>query len=167
MYINGKWEKGKDTFNVYNPANGEKIGEVPNGDDLDARRAIEAANDAFKDWSALTAYQRSRYLYDAYAIMMDQKEHLAQTMTTEQGKPIGAVRNEVQYGADFLLWFAEEAKRVYGETIPAPRPDQRFMVLHQPIGVVGAITPWNSAAMRLLLSLRMPIRSMRPRVPCW
>ena len=143
MFINGKWEKEKDTFNVYNPANGEKIGEVPNGDGLDAKRAIAAANEAFKDWSTLTAYQRSRYLYDAYAIMMDQKEHLAQTMTTEQGKPINAARNEVQYGADFLLWFAEEAKRVYGETIPAPRPDQRFMVLHQPIGVVGAITPWN------------------------
>ena len=143
MFINGKWVKEKDTFDVYNPATGEKIGEVPNGDGLDAKRAIAAANDAFKDWSKLTAYQRSRYLYDAYAIMMDQKEHLAQTMTTEQGKPMGAARNEVQYGADFLLWFAEEAKRVYGETIPAPRPDQRFMVMYQPIGVVGAITPWN------------------------
>ncbi len=143
MYINGKWEKEKDTFDVYNPANGAKIGAVPNGDGSDATRAIAAANDAFKDWSGLTAYQRSRYLYDAYTIMMAQKEHLAQTMTTEQGKPIGAARNEVQYGADFLLWFAEEAKRVYGETIPAPRPDQRFVVLHQPIGVVGAITPWN------------------------
>ena len=143
MYINGNWENKKNTFDVYNPANGDKIGEVPNGDGLDARRAIAAADEAFKDWSGLTAYQRSRYLYDAYAIMMDQKEHLAQTMTMEQGKPMGAARNEVQYGADFLLWFAEEAKRVYGETIPAPRPDQRFMVLHQPIGVVGAITPWN------------------------
>jgi succinate-semialdehyde dehydrogenase/glutarate-semialdehyde dehydrogenase len=144
MYINGKWEKEtKNTFDVYNPANGEKIGKIPDGNGLDAKRAITAAHDAFKAWSVLTAYQRSRYLYDAYTIMMDQKEHLAQTMTAEQGKPIGAARNEVQYGADFLLWFAEEAKRVYGETIPAPRPDQRFMVLHQPIGVVGAITPWN------------------------
>ena len=144
MYINGIWEKDKhETFDVFNPANGEKIGTVPNGDGSDAKRAIAAASDAFKDWSTFTAYQRSRYLYEAYGIMMDQKEHLAQTMTTEQGKPIQAARNEVQYGADFLLWFAEEAKRVYGETIPAPRPDQRFMVLHQPIGVVGAITPWN------------------------
>ena len=143
MYINGKWENDKETFDVYNPANGEKIGAVPNGAGLDANRAIAAANQAFEDWSALTAYQRSSYLYAAHTIMMDQKEHLAQTMTAEQGKPIQAARNEVQYGADFLLWFAEEAKRVYGETIPAPRPDQRFMVLHQPIGVVGAITPWN------------------------
>ena len=144
MYINGKWEdSAEDSFDVFNPANGEKIGQVANGDNSDARRAIAAAHEAFKDWSDLTAYQRSRYLYDAYNIMMDQKEHLAQTMTAEQGKPIQAARNEVQYGADFLLWFAEEAKRVYGETIPAPRPDQRFMVLHQPIGVVGAITPWN------------------------
>ncbi len=144
MYINGSWEKDSHKmFDVINPANGEKIGAVPNGNGSDANRAIAAAHDAFKDWAGLTAYQRSRYLYDAYKIMMDHKEHLAQTMTAEQGKPIQAARNEVQYGADFLLWFAEEAKRVYGETIPAPRPDQRFMVLHQPIGVVGAVTPWN------------------------
>jgi succinate-semialdehyde dehydrogenase/glutarate-semialdehyde dehydrogenase len=75
--------------------------------------------------------------------MMDRKEDLARVMTREQGKPLKAARNEVQYGADFLLWYAEEAKRVYGETIPAPRSDQRFIVLHQPVGVVGAITPWN------------------------
>src|SRR5699024_2971670 len=94
-------------------------------------------------WKILTAYARSQYLYKAYQIMMDRKEHLAQTMTEEQGKPLKASRNEVQYGADFLLWYAEEAKRVYGEMIPSARPDQRFMVIQQPIGVVGAVTPWN------------------------
>src|SRR5690606_39081598 len=106
-------------------------------------RAIDAAHAAFPGWAGLTAYQRSDYLYRAWKLMLERKEELAQTMTREQGKPIRAARNEVQYGADFLLWYAEEAKRVYGETIPAPRGDQRFIVLRQPVGVVGAITPWN------------------------
>ena len=144
MYINGEWITGpQETFPVFNPANGEKIGEVADGTAAHANAAIAAAHTAFQTWSRTTAYQRSRYLYDAYRIMVENKEHLARTMTTEQGKPLKASRNEVQYGADFLLWFAEEAKRVYGETIPAPRPDQRFFVLHQPVGVVSAITPWN------------------------
>jgi len=145
MYINGQWIQAENnaSFDVFNPATGEKIGAVANGDQKDAARAIEAAAGAFKSWSFLTAYQRSGYLYDAYQIMMDRREDLARVMTQEQGKPLKAARNEVQYGADFLLWYAEEAKRVYGETIPAPRPDQRFIVLHQPVGVVGAITPWN------------------------
>jgi len=144
MYINGEWiTNAEKTFPVFNPATGEKIGEVADCNATHANTAIEAAHTAFQTWSKTTAYQRSRYLYDAYGIMMENKEDLARTMTEEQGKPLKAARNEVQYGADFLLWFAEEAKRVYGETIPAPRPDQRFMVLHQPVGVVGAVTPWN------------------------
>lgn len=145
MYINGEWvsaQSGK-MFDVFNPANGETIGQVPDGGQADAALAIQAAGDAFKVWSGTTAYQRSGYLYEAYRIMMDRKEDLARLMTREQGKPLKAARNEVQYGADFLLWFAEEAKRVYGETIPAPRPDQRFLVRHEPVGVVGAVTPWN------------------------
>lgn len=145
MYIDGQWVQTENGagFDVFNPATGEKIGAVVNGDQKDAARAIESATRAFKSWSSLTAYQRSAYLYDAYRIMVDRKEDLARVMTREQGKPLKAARNEVQYGADFLLWYAEEAKRVYGETIPAPRPDQRFIVLQQPVGVVGAITPWN------------------------
>jgi len=145
LYINGQWIQAENNavFDVFNPATGEKIAAVANGDQKDAARAIESAARAFKSWSSLTAYQRSGYLYHAYHIMMDRKEDLARVMTQEQGKPLKAARNEVQYGADFLLWYAEEAKRVYGETIPAPRPDQRFIVLHQPLGVVGAITPWN------------------------
>ncbi len=145
MYINGQWgsaQSGK-MFDVFNPANGETIGQAPDGGQADAALAIQAAGDAFKVWSGTTAYQRSGYLYEAYRIMMDRKEDLARLMTREQGKPLKAARNEVQYGADFLLWFAEEAKRVYGETIPAPRPDQRFLVRHEPVGVVGAVTPWN------------------------
>lgn len=143
MYIDGQWAKAKGTFEVLNPATGEKIADVPDGGRDDAAAAIAAADRAFPAWSNLTAYQRSAYLYRAYQIMMERKEDLARTMTEEQGKPLRAARNEVQYGADFLLWYAEEAKRVYGETIPAPRADQRFIVLHQPVGVVAAVTPWN------------------------
>jgi len=143
MYIDGQWAKTKGTFEVLNPATGEKIADVTDGGRDDAATAIAAADRAFPAWSNLTAYQRSAYLYRAYQIMMERKEDLARTMTGEQGKPLRAARNEVQYGADFLLWYAEEAKRVYGETIPAPRGDQRFLVLHQPVGVVAAVTPWN------------------------
>ena len=145
MYIDGQWSQAENdaSFDVFNPATGEKIGAVASGDQKDAARAIESAARAFKSWSSLTAYQRSGYLYEAYRIMMDRREDLARVMTQEQGKPLKAARNEVQYGADFLLWYAEEAKRVYGDTIPAPRPDQRFIVLKQPVGVVGAVTPWN------------------------
>jgi succinate-semialdehyde dehydrogenase/glutarate-semialdehyde dehydrogenase len=145
MFINGQWVEAESgtTFPVFNPSSGEKIGEVADGGKSEAARAIEAAHRAFVLWSNLTSYQRSEYLYRAYHLMMDQKEHLARVMTAEQGKPIKASRGEIQYGADFLLWYAEEAKRVYGETIPAPRTDQRFLVIRQPVGVVAAITPWN------------------------
>ncbi len=145
MYIDGEWgsAEGGRTFDVTNPATGETIGAVADGGAGDAKRAIAAAERSFPAWSGLTAYDRSRALYRAYQIMVERKEDLARTMTMEQGKPLRAALNEVQYGADFLLWYAEEAKRVYGETIPAPRGDQRFLVLHQPVGVVAAITPWN------------------------
>jgi succinate-semialdehyde dehydrogenase/glutarate-semialdehyde dehydrogenase len=145
LYIDGQWVNAdsKATFDVFNPANGEKIGEAADGSGKDAARAIEASRKAFGQWAGLTAHQRSEYLYEAYQRMTAKREHLARLMTEEQGKPLKASRGEVQYGADFLLWYAEEAKRVYGKTIPAPRSDQRFMVLRQPVGVVAAITPWN------------------------
>jgi succinate-semialdehyde dehydrogenase/glutarate-semialdehyde dehydrogenase len=145
MYIDGQWAGTAtgNTFDVCNPANNEKIGEVPDGTRADAADAIAAAAKAFPAWSRLTAYQRSGFLYRAHQLMIERREDLARLMTGEQGKPLRAARNEVQYGADFLLWFAEEAKRVYGQTIPSPRPDQRFVVLQQPVGVVAAITPWN------------------------
>ena len=109
----------------------------------DARAAVDAAAEAFVPWSRTTAYQRSDYLYRAYTLMLERQEALAKLMTEEQGKPIRMARNEVRYAADFLLWYAEEAKRVYGETIPSSRADQRFIVLREPVGIVGAITPWN------------------------
>ncbi len=116
---------------------------MADGSIADVDAAIAAAHAAFDEWAGLTAHQRSRYLLDAYQLMMERQEALAKVMTEEQGKPLRAANNEIQYGAEFFLWFAEEAKRVYGEVIPAPRADQRFIVIHQPIGVVGAITPWN------------------------
>ena len=143
MYINGKWIESDKTFGVINPATGEEIGRVADGGQAEAAAAIEAAHAAQKAWRATTAYERSAILYKAWQLMTDQHEELAQLMTREQGKPLKASRNEVKYAADFLLWYAEEAKRIYGETIPSGRSDQRFIVQYQPVGVVGAITPWN------------------------
>ena len=148
MFIDGEWCRaaGGGVFEVTNPANGETIAEVPDGGRADAARAIDAAHRAFAGWAGRTAYERSAVLAKAHALMVARKADIARTMTGEQGKPLRAAANEVQYGADFLAWYAEEAKRVYGETIPAPRADQRFIVLHQPVGVVAAVTPWNYPA---------------------
>jgi succinate-semialdehyde dehydrogenase/glutarate-semialdehyde dehydrogenase len=143
LYIDGVWHRTERSFEVVNPATGDVIGDVADGTQADLAAAIDAAHSAFDAWAGATAYQRSRILHDAYRLMVERNEVLAKLMTEEQGKPIRAARNEVQYGADFLLWYAEEAKRVYGDVIPAPRSDQRFLVLRQPVGVVGAITPWN------------------------
>ena len=142
-YINGSWIESAHTFEVTNPATGETIGQAADGGASEATKAVTAADKAFASFAALTAYERSVLLYRAWQLMTDRSEDLAMLMTTEQGKPLKAARNEVKYAADFLLWYAEEAKRVYGETIPSARANQRFMVMHQPIGVCAAITPWN------------------------
>ncbi len=142
-YIDGEWIGSDSTFEVTDPATGEVIGEVADGGADEARRAVDAADAAFDAWAGLTAYQRADHLYAAWRLMTERASDLADLMTTEQGKPIRAARNEVKYAADFLLWYAEEAKRVYGETIPSARPDQRFLVMRQPVGVCAAITPWN------------------------
>ena len=143
MFIDGQWLDSEKTFDVINPATGLVIGTAVDGDQSHATSAIEAASTAFATWSQTTAHSRSAILYRAWQLMLDNKTELASLMTSEQGKPLKAAANEVQYAADFLLWFAEEAKRSYGETIPSARPDQRFVVQHQPVGVVAAITPWN------------------------
>jgi len=145
MFINGDWSAAlaDGTFDVINPATGEVLETAPDGGAEAARAAINAAHDAFPAWSGTTAHARSAILYKAYNLMLEAREELARTMTLEQGKPLRAARTEVQYAADFLLWFAEEAKRIYGETIPSARADQRFIVAHHPVGVVAAITPWN------------------------
>ncbi len=143
MLINGEWLTNTPTFPVFNPATGEEIGQVVDGTEQDAARAIGAASAALPAWMNETAYARSAVLYHAYQLMLEQQRELAELMTREQGKPLKASMNEVKYAADFLLWFAEEAKRVYGETIPSARSDQRFLVQKQAVGVVAAVTPWN------------------------
>jgi len=145
MLINGKWLDASTaaSFAVTNPANGDVIAEVVDGGRTEAVAAVDAAEAAFPAWAGKTAFERADVLRRAYDLMVERKEHLAVTMTSEQGKPLRAARVECQYAADFLLWFSEEAKRVYGDILPSPRANQRFMVLRQPIGVVGAITPWN------------------------
>jgi succinate-semialdehyde dehydrogenase / glutarate-semialdehyde dehydrogenase len=145
MFIDGQWRAAQSgqTFEVTDPSNGGLLARVSSGGTADVRAAIAAAEAAFPAWAARTAYERSEVLYNAHRLMLERSEELAKLMTTEQGKPIRASRTEVRYAADFLIWFAEEAKRVYGQTIPSARSDQRFVVMHQPIGVVGAVTPWN------------------------
>ena len=145
MYINGSWASAPANaeFDVLNPATGAVIKSLPDGGGEAARAAIDAAAEAFKTWKGTTPYQRAEFLMRAHALMMERQEDLAKVMTAEQGKPLRAAMTEVKYAADFLSWFAEEGKRVYGEIIPSARADQRFYVLHQPVGVVAAITPWN------------------------
>jgi succinate-semialdehyde dehydrogenase/glutarate-semialdehyde dehydrogenase len=145
MFINGEWVDARSgtTFDVTNPATGEVIGQMPDGDASDAADAIAAADAAFPAWSSTTPYERSRLLYRAWELMTERTEQLAELMTIEQGKPLKASRAEVKYAADFLIWFAEEAKRVTGEWLPSQRPDQRFLSVKVPVGVVAAITPWN------------------------
>lgn len=145
MFINGAWVDALSgaTFEVTNPATGETIGEMPDGDARDAERAIAAADEAFASWSTTTAHARSDILLRAWQLMNDRADELARLMTTEQGKPLKAARFEVGYAADFLRWFAEEARRITGEWLPSSRPDQRFLTVRQPVGVVAAITPWN------------------------
>ncbi|TDK61101.1 NAD-dependent succinate-semialdehyde dehydrogenase [Bacillus salipaludis] len=147
IYINGEWF-GKDlnTIDVYNPANGELIGKVPNAGVLETRNAIEAAHAAFTKWSKKTANERSVYLKKLHALIEKNKEELATIITKEMGKPLHEARGEVEYANSFVEWFAEQSKRVYGETIPASDPNKRLLVLKNPIGVVGAITPWNFPA---------------------
>ena len=144
-YIDGVWVDADDksTMAVHNPADGVQVGTVPKMGAAETRRAIEAANAAWPAWRAKTAKERSGILRKWYDLMMANQEDLAILMTVEQGKPLVESRGEVAYGASFIEWFAEEAKRVYGDTIPAQSPDRRIVVIKQPIGVCAAVTPWN------------------------
>jgi succinate-semialdehyde dehydrogenase / glutarate-semialdehyde dehydrogenase len=144
-YVDGKWIQAVSgaTVGVDNPATGEIIGKVPKLSGAETRLAIEAANAAFKPWSGRTAKERAIVLRKWFDLMMENQEDLAKLMTLEQGKPLTESRGEVAYAAAFLEWFGEEAKRVYGDTIPGHQADKRIVVLKQPIGVVACITPWN------------------------
>ncbi|MEX1266821.1 MAG: NAD-dependent succinate-semialdehyde dehydrogenase [Woeseia sp.] len=144
-YIDGRWVEADDgtTYTVENPANGKVIAEVANCGTAETRRAIEAANNALPAWQQKPAKERARLLRRFFDLMMASQEDLARIMTAEQGKPIAESRGEIAYGASFIEWFAEEAKRVYGDTIPGPDSDKRIVVIRQPVGVVACITPWN------------------------
>ena len=144
-YIDGEWiaSDSGDTISVNNPANLKEIGTVPKCGTSETKKAIEAANKAWPDWKSKSARQRSDVLRKWFDLIIKNKEELAQIMTIEQGKPINESRGEIGYGASFIEWFSEEAKRVYGDTIPDPMTDRRIVVLKQPVGVVASITPWN------------------------
>src|SRR5881409_1336089 len=144
-YVNGQWVQAASgqSLNVDNPATGETVGTVPKLSAAETRQAIEAANRAFPAWSKKTAKERAAVLRRWFDLMMANQEDLAQLMTTEQGKPLAESKGEVAYAAAFLEWFGEEAKRVYGDTIPGHQADKRIVVIKQPIGVVACITPWN------------------------
>ena len=143
-YINGQWQSvGDDTFAVINPANGNEIARIANATADDASAAVAAASEAMPEWQALPAKNRSRILKHWFDLVMQHKEDLAAILTAEQGKPFKESLGEIIYGANYIEWFAEEAKRVYGDTIPQPSSDKRLVVIKQPVGVVSAITPWN------------------------
>lgn len=141
--IAGEWIAGASRSDVINPATGEVVAQAADLGVDEMRRAIDAAYAAGPAWAAKTAKDRADILMRWHDLMMENQEDLAQILTAEMGKPIVESRGEIAYGASFIRWFAEEARRIYGDLIPAPMADRRMMVLRQPIGVVGSITPWN------------------------
>ncbi len=144
-YVDGAWVDADNgqTIKVNNPATGEIIGTVPKMGAAETRRAIEAADKALPAWRALTAKERANKLRRWFDLMIENQDDLARLMTIEQGKPLAEAKGEIAYAASFLEWFGEEAKRIYGDTIPGHQPDKRIIVIKQPIGVTAAITPWN------------------------
>ena len=147
-FIRGEWVAADsgETIGVTDPASGEVLGTVPNMGGAETRRAIEAAEVAFLDWRARTAKERAVIIRRWYELLIENADDLALIMTHEQGKPLAEAKGEIVYAASFLEWFAEEGKRVYGDVIPPHATDKRIIVTKQPIGVVGAITPWNFPA---------------------
>ena len=156
-YLDGRWvdSDSGQTFPVVNPATGEVVADVPRMGAGETRRAIEAAERAYPEWRARSAKSRARLLRRLADLMLDRGEDLARLLVTEQGKPLAEARTEIEYAASFYEWFGEEAKRAYGDTIPAPSTDRRILVLKQPVGVTAGITPWNFPA-------AMPTRKSAP-----
>jgi succinate-semialdehyde dehydrogenase/glutarate-semialdehyde dehydrogenase len=142
-YINGAWVSTESTFDVTNPADGVTIGSVPNMGPAETQKAIDAANAAFPAWSAKTGKERAGIMRKWFELMLANADDLAALMTAEQGKPLAEAKGEVMYGASFVEWFAEEAKRVNGDVMSSTWVDKRIVVLKQPIGVCASITPWN------------------------
>jgi succinate-semialdehyde dehydrogenase/glutarate-semialdehyde dehydrogenase len=147
-YVDGAWvdADNRETIPVTNPATGEVLGSVPKLSAAETRRTIEAAQTAWSPWRARTAKERSVILRQWFNLVLENQEDLAILMTLEQGKPLAESRGEIAYAAAFIEWFAEEAKRLYGDTIPPPLADRRIVVIKQPVGVCAAITPWNFPA---------------------
>ena len=144
-FINGVWcgAASNETFEVTNPSTGEVLARLPNLESVDARRAIDAAADAQSDWAGRVAKDRSVILRRWYELMVENADDLATILTAEMGKPLAEAKGEILYGASFVEWFAEEAKRIYGDVIPETQAGRRIIVLKQPVGVVASITPWN------------------------
>ncbi|MGW6300705.1 NAD-dependent succinate-semialdehyde dehydrogenase [Peribacillus butanolivorans] len=151
LFIDGEWveAESEQKLGVYNPATGELIEKVSNAGYLEASLSVDAAYNAFPEWSEKTAQERSELLLKWFSLIMEHKEEIASIITAEQGKPLKESLGEITYAASFVSWYAEEAKRIYGETIPASDKNKRLFVLKQPIGVVAAITPWNFPAAML------------------
>ena len=144
--INGETMVSDATIDVLNPMNQEWIDSVPNAGEKEAKLAADAAHEAFQDWKDTTAYERAAFLWRWHQLIDEQKEELATTMTKEQGKPLKEALGEIEYANSYIAWYAEEAKRIYGETIPASKRNKRLLVHKQPVGVIAAITPWNFPA---------------------
>ncbi|HWO76133.1 MAG TPA: NAD-dependent succinate-semialdehyde dehydrogenase [Bacillus sp. (in: firmicutes)] len=151
MYIGGQWVHSvtEKTSNVTNPATEEVIGVVPSASREDAAIAIDAANEVFESWSKTTASERCNYLFKTSELLIERADEIAEILTLEQGKPFAEAKGEVLFAAEYFRLYSEEAKRIYGETIPAPTPNKRLLVIRQPIGVVAAITPWNFPALMI------------------
>lgn len=147
-FVAGAWQDAADAavIPVNNPATGEQLGTIPRMGASETRQAIEAANAAWPAWRAMPARERATVLRRWYSLMHEHADDLARIMTLEQGKPLAEARGEVAYAAAYFEWFAEEAKRAYGDTIPSPSPNTRIVVLKEPVGVCAAITPWNFPA---------------------
>ncbi|MDR5754587.1 MULTISPECIES: NAD-dependent succinate-semialdehyde dehydrogenase [unclassified Caballeronia] len=142
-YIDGAWIQSAETYPVRNPATAEIIADVAKAGARETRQAIDAAQKAFPAWRALTAKERGARLKRWGELMLARRDALAELLTREQGKPLAEAKGEVAYAASFFEWFAEEAKRSYGDVIPSPKPDSKIIVTREPVGVVAAITPWN------------------------
>ncbi|MDG5790013.1 NAD-dependent succinate-semialdehyde dehydrogenase [Evansella sp. AB-P1] len=147
LFINGEWTGDYiETMDVFDPATGEKVGSIPKAGEKETKLAIDAAHDAFKDWSLLPAQDRASYLMKWHDLILENKDEIAEILTKEMGKPLAEAKGEIAYSASFIAWYAEEAKRIYGRTIPASAPNKRIQIMKQPVGVVASITPWNFPA---------------------
>lgn len=147
LYINGEWiDHSNETIDVLNPATGYKIGTIPFAGTKETKAAINSAYQAFSKWSSLPAQERASYLMAWHDLLLKRKDEIAEILTIEMGKPLAEAKGEINYSASFIAWYAEEAKRVYGRTIPTHLPNKRLQVMKQPVGVVASITPWNFPA---------------------